>query len=301
MIRPSFALAAIALSVAPASAPYAQEQPEPSPPSYQPEGQWRLTKLADGCSVNRDFLHGEDRITLGLKRIHPASDVQFAVIGGDFERGSATVQAGFIPGEEPRRFTRVASANLGEREGFVFAGPLFDDFRRSEQMERASAVTHFEFSDADRNTVVLGTRGIDQAVAALDRCVTDMLGTAGLNLEAHGGFLRHARPEGIAEWASELQRNYPRSAERGGLSGPVPVRLIVDDQGRVTRCDVTNYLTAKVLRDTACNLLVEHAKFTPALDAAGEPTTDFYTTRILYTLRQSGFSAGAHGFLIRHD
>jgi protein TonB len=81
------------------------------------------------------------------------------------------------------------------------------------------------------------------------------------------------------------------------------VRLIIDGNGRVAHCHVTNFLTAKALRDAACDAMIENARFDPAKDADGNPATDFAFQQVRYVLggRQRSFSADAHGFAIDHD
>ena len=83
----------------------------------------------------------------------------------------------------------------------------------------------------------------------------------------------------------------------------MPLRLIIDGSGRVTHCHVTDFLTAKVLRDAACEVMTENARFEPARDAEGNPATDFYFQQVRYLTPggQRPFSADAHGFAIRHD
>ncbi|EDL49878.1 hypothetical protein ED21_19807 [Erythrobacter sp. SD-21] len=78
--------------------------------TFQPDGQWRLNTLEDGCSVARDFTRGEERVTFSIKRIHPRSAVQFAVIGAPILQQSGSLEAGFVPGKELHRFGRVAAA-----------------------------------------------------------------------------------------------------------------------------------------------------------------------------------------------
>lgn len=277
-------------------------EPAPDAP-YQPDGQWRLTKLADGCSVSRDFVKDEERVTLSIKRIHPGAAVQFAVIGAPILRGSGSLQAGFLPAETLTRFDRVAAASIGEREGVVFAGRLVPAAKEGEEKLDEADVTDFVVIDPRDRRTTLHTRAIDQAISALDDCAREKLLDFGLDLEAHSQLETHVVPKDVEKWAGAIQRSYPAEALRMGWGGTVPLRLIVDERGRVTHCHVTDFLTAEVLRDTACKGMIEHARFTPAIDAEGRPSTDFTFQSIRYTLApgQRGFSADAHGFAIPHD
>lgn len=271
--------------------------------AFQPDGKWRLNTFADGCSVARDFTRGEERVTLSIKRIHPRSRVQYAVIGAPIMRGSGSLTAGFVPGKSLSEFRRVAAASIGDREGFVFAGALLprtqDDTRRVLPEE----VTDFIVIDPRGVKTTLHTRAIDKAVSALDACVEKKLETFGVDPQAHRKLSQHATPKDMAEWAPEIQRNYPREALRNGRGGEVLLRLIIDDTGRVTHCHSADFLTAEVLRDAACESMLEHARYNPARDADGNATTDYSFQSIRYSInfKQRHFTADAHGFALPDD
>lgn len=288
--------------------PYsAQAQPDTLEEIYasdfQPDGHWRLAKLPDGCSVARDFIRGEERVTFSIKRIHPRSAVQFAVIGAPIPEGSGSLEAGFLPSAKLQSFDRVAAASIGDREGVVFAGRLFAKAEEEGERVKESEVTDFAIVDPRGVRTTLHVRAIDQAMAALDTCVTQKLREFGLDLDAHAHFGEHARLIGVGDLAKTMQRNYPKEALRKGWDGTVPLRLIIDGQGQVTHCHVTNFLTAKVLRDAACDAMIQHARFEPAKDSEGNPATDFVFQQIRYVTPggERPFSADAHGFAIRHD
>jgi TonB family protein len=65
--------------------------------------------------------------------------------------------------------------------------------------------------------------------------------------------------------------DYPAAALRGGMSGTVGFRLEVDASGVPTRCTVTSSSGFEVLDNTTCTLMMQRARFRPALDAAGRP------------------------------
>ena len=271
--------------------------------AYQPDGQWRLTTLSDGCSVTRDFVKGDERVTLSIKRIHPRSAVQFAVIGAPIIEGAGSLEAGFLPSESLQVFDRVAAASIGEREGVVFAGRLFNEPEEGSERLDEAEVTDFVIVDPRGVRTTLHTRAIDKAMSALDSCVSEKLQEFGLDLEEHAQLGSHVTLLDIGKIAEAMQRGYPREAIRKGWDGTVPLRLIIDGSGRVTHCHVTNFLTAKVLRDAACEVMIENARFQPAEDAEGNPATDFYFQQVRYLTAggERPFSADAHGFAIRHD
>ena len=95
---------------------------------------------------------------------------------------------------------------------------------------------------------------------------------------------RGASPRGQNRWARRIQENYPSRALREEVEGTVGVRVTVGANGRVTACSVSASSGSSVLDDAACRGMQRYARFDPALDAAGNPTSGSYSTRITYRL-----------------
>lgn len=85
-------------------------------------------------------------------------------------------------------------------------------------------------------------------------------------------------------WAGQIQDNYPSRALREETEGTVGVRVTVSADGRATGCQVTSSSGSSILDDAACRGMERYARFEPALDRAGNPTTASYSTRITYRL-----------------
>jgi len=83
-------------------------------------------------------------------------------------------------------------------------------------------------------------------------------------------------------WISDA--DYPPSALRAEESGTTGFRLEIGTNGRVTNCTVTSGSGSSALDAATCRLLKSRARFTPAKDAAGNPTTDTYSSRIVWRL-----------------
>lgn len=95
---------------------------------------------------------------------------------------------------------------------------------------------------------------------------------------------RGASPRDLNNWAARIQRNYPRSAERRGVEGTVGVVVGINAEGRVSSCRVSNSSGSGDLDEAACEGMRRYARFNPALNAAGNPTSGSYSTRIVYRL-----------------
>jgi protein TonB len=95
---------------------------------------------------------------------------------------------------------------------------------------------------------------------------------------------RGATPDGQGRWAARIQENYPARAIRDETQGSVGVRVTISPQGRVTACSVTSSSGSSVLDEAACDGMTRYARYNPALDDAGNPTTGSASTRIVYQL-----------------
>lgn len=95
---------------------------------------------------------------------------------------------------------------------------------------------------------------------------------------------RGAQPEGQSRWAARIQENYPSRAIRDEIEGRVGVSVTVGPNGRVSACSVSNSSGSSILDQAACEGMERYARFEPALDNAGNPTTGSYSTTIVYQL-----------------
>ena len=66
--------------------------------------------------------------------------------------------------------------------------------------------------------------------------------------------------------------------------GRVGVRVSIGPDGRVTSCSVTSSSGTPSLDRAACDGMQRYARYDPALDDAGHPTTGSASTAIVYKL-----------------
>ncbi|QNM82657.1 TonB family protein [Sphingomonas sabuli] len=78
--------------------------------------------------------------------------------------------------------------------------------------------------------------------------------------------------------------DYPEGAARDNEQGSVTVRLTVATTGRVSDCAVSSSSGSRSLDTATCRVLRSRARFTPARDSSGNPTTDNVTQRIRWVL-----------------
>jgi protein TonB len=72
--------------------------------------------------------------------------------------------------------------------------------------------------------------------------------------------------------------DYPASAQAAGAEGTAQAELTIGTDGRVVSCNLIRSTGNSALDEATCNILRRRAKFTPARDSNGNPTTDTVTT-----------------------
>ena len=72
--------------------------------------------------------------------------------------------------------------------------------------------------------------------------------------------------------------DYPAAAQAAGAEGTSQAQLTVGPDGRVTGCSIIRSSGNGALDAATCNILRRRAKFTPARDSNGQPTSDTVTT-----------------------
>ena len=85
-------------------------------------------------------------------------------------------------------------------------------------------------------------------------------------------------------WAARIQEAYPACAIRQELEGNVGVSVVIGADGRVTSCSVTASSGESILDEAACDGMQRYARYTPAKNDAGQPTTGRDTLTIVYRL-----------------
>lgn len=94
---------------------------------------------------------------------------------------------------------------------------------------------------------------------------------------------KSALPKGNpANWATT--NDYPSRALREEREGTTGFRVTVGPDGRVTRCDVTSSSGSSDLDEATCSNVTRRARFTPAMDGEGNPTSGSYSNRIRWVI-----------------
>jgi protein TonB len=84
------------------------------------------------------------------------------------------------------------------------------------------------------------------------------------------------------DWANA--NDYPSRALREERAGVTRFRVQVDTNGRATNCRVTGSSGHADLDDTTCKLIERRARFRPATDGNGDPTTGSWSSAVRWEI-----------------
>lgn len=85
-----------------------------------------------------------------------------------------------------------------------------------------------------------------------------------------------------ANWATT--NDYPTRALREEREGTTGFRVTVGPDGRVTGCSVTSSSGSPDLDDATCANVTRRARFNPATDGEGQPTSGSYANRVRWVI-----------------
>jgi hypothetical protein len=291
--RMALVFVCLSLSVSGIAAPKEPQQLKPSSPwysDYQPEG----------CRLVRRFGEGKDLVTLQMSRFAPTEYFNMTLSGENFDFSSnRTVSIQFGPSEAeqkiefvPGKVAKVPSIlSLSEIRIAPIPPDILVDLKNVDPPdivkmnplgeEREKAVKFLKIGRPLRKAVILEIGSMNKPLAALSKCITDLITSWGLDAERHKNMIRPAMPSNNpGNWLNSS--DYPSKMLEAGQPAIVEFRLEVDEAGKATQCHIQQTTRAKEFDDAVCRGILKRAKFTPALDADAKPLRTYYQNTVRF-------------------
>ncbi|MEO1046949.1 MAG: energy transducer TonB [Pseudomonadota bacterium] len=271
------------------------------PVVLKPTSNWYVDFGEKRCRLSRVYGEGEDRHAIFFQQWQPSRGFAFTAAGPSFDRFTSQrkTMVRFEEGAEPRETTPFVGKSEGIGTAVIYTtlsvdeqpeadieGSGFEELLEKSlpQLDIESAKSADQVSLRQRSReVVFQTGPLDEAFTVLNTCTQDLVKDWGLDAEKHLSATRMVAVEDLPKVVRKIQRRYPVGALNRGEQAILRVRVMVDANGTAVDCVINEVTQTKRLESPACRPLME-ARYTPALDANGEPFASYYATSITYVI-----------------
>ncbi|MEE4339096.1 energy transducer TonB [Erythrobacter sp.] len=290
-MRDTYALLVLTASLA--SAPAGAEVVDIAPSSA-----WNVDFADDKCRLARLFGEGENRHLVFFEQYWPSEGFGLTVAGPSFDRfrSRRRTELSFFDGQDPQRTEPFTGKVAGFGPGVIYSSAALapaDEVSDEQGDDRTTRLSQLDPGLASKVAYVgikqrgdeirLLTGPLDEAFEVLNQCTAGLVAEWGLDFERQRSASRMPEWTNMAAVVRRIQKDYPRTALNRGEQGLMRMRVIVSPEGLVEECTIIKATDTEKLESPACDAM-QDAKFTPALDAAGQPMRSYYVTRITYQI-----------------
>jgi TonB family protein len=273
----------------------------------QPVEPWNLHYADDSCRLARTFGTGKQQVILVLDQFEPGDWFRMMFVGKSLAPrlgfGRSELAVRFGPNEAPSE-DGFTTGSVGDKAAIIVNGsvrlaPLTkaereahdESIKRSLHVDpppigeaREAAAKWLELSRLLTYDLVLETGSMAKPLAGLRECAWETVKMWGLDIEQQKRLTRRPTPRRpSSEWFNP--RDYPAAMIRGGYQGIVNFRIIVDEQGNATSCNIQESTRPKEFDDAVCAAVMKRARFEPALDAQGKPVRSYWRQTVRFILQ----------------
>ena len=259
---------------------------------------WNVDFADEKCRLTRLFGEGANRHVVLFEQYWPSDGFGLTVAGPAYARfrSRQPTELGFFDGQERRRTEPFTGTVDGFGSGVIYSSASLGNIGEGDDPAAEEGVTRLRQLDTAAAAKVayvavkqrgdeirLQTGPLDEAFSVLNQCAAGLLAEWGLDFE------EQRRASRMPEWTNmdgvvrRIQAAYPARARTRGEQGLMRMRVIVSAEGTVEDCAIIKATETERLESPACGAML-NARFTPALDAAGQPMRSYYVTRITYQM-----------------
>lgn len=255
---------------------FAQTEPE----ALAPTSQWKVDYAERECRLTRTFGEKKNAILFRLAR------------GSSFDKYDIMLAGLAIPKQGSRIDIHVALEPVGTL--VTFKGNNLAVPKRKERLLRwFDGPTDAIIAGPKNQTMLVKTGKIyavrlklddfKDALAAMTTCHNDLLRSWEIDPETLAKFQKLPEPTGNpGAWATT--NDYPSNLLSAGISGTVAFKIKVGADGKPVDCMVIESSRVEALDNVSCQLVVQRARFRPAIGGDGRPAAAPYINRIRWQI-----------------
>jgi TonB family protein len=246
------------------------------PPVLAPASPWQVDYADEECRLLRTFGIGDDAVTLRIARGSGLQSFDMVVAGVKIPRlgSGVAIRVTMEPQGMSEDFEGYSMGVPNRPEKFIrwYDGdPKILATATNRQQVRLSADNRFD--------VAMLWTDAKSALSALQACHDDLLKSWGIEIDAMRNWAVPPEPIGSpGRWVTNA--DYPLEETRRGIEGTTAFQLKISPQGVIEKCIIVRSSKSNVLDRRSCQLMLERAKFKPAIGADGQPMASFYVNRV---------------------
>ncbi len=272
--------------------------------SWKAAGPWAADYGEDYCDLGRVFTDGKNQLTFMIERTQPGPFLRLMLVGEGVRpfRGAAQWSVKFGPTGQVWK-APILMSKTGDGKQYYDLGqtmispspppapgspPVFKPYKKDEERGAAKPLTAFEMGEGLVEPMTLETGSLDAPIGALQACVSDLVASWGLDAKRHDTLrapcFRKARQ------APGCQTARSRSRNSGSFwAGGTPSLSSSMKPARRRSARFSDLPSPSPSTRAICDAITKNAKFTPALDSAGQAMPSYWITEVF------GLDAAASG------
>lgn len=251
-------------------------------------GPWVANFDENACHLIGQFGTEKATVSISLTRYAPSDFFELNLYGERFRSLDAQVRGGvsFDPSAKIEKFGLLAG-KAGNLPLVIMGKTRLDGWRMSKEGDVApvitpameTAVKSMDFEVGGKTRVRLLTGSMGKTMAMMRTCMTELVKSWGFDPQVEASLSRPLQPVGSpGSWFNS--GDYPSDALSQGHNGIVNFRVNVDNTGKVESCHILSATKPSDFELATCTGITRRARFTPALDAKGQPVRSFHVNKV---------------------
>lgn len=270
MSRLSIIFSMLWLAVATASPSNAATEPR------APTKPWVVEFAESTCLASREYGTGKDVLILSFKPSPIGNFLQLS-IGISDRRETVHEQKAMVQINDRAPIeAKLLAFRAKDKKTRVLRIILPDE--KLQPLSEAKTLSVHSLSEIDETFSLTAMAPLSKQMAA---CIDDLRSQWNMSDDAKGKFKTRAKAN-LASFVKDA--DYPQMALDRGETGETRFALLVDETGKVADCTVVETSGIPTLDAQTCGVIMERARFSPAIDADGRPTRDSLTSRIRWVM-----------------
>ncbi len=248
-----------------------------APIAFEPSAPWAVDYRDNSCALSRVFISEAGPIAFQIEAFDQGSNVNVRLVGSPIKDVGPSVEVRWrkdgpghemnflFPTQSPdgiRGFFAMTSIWSAYLEGRKDDGPF--------KLDTIGDAEEIQFGGKLDPVVTLKTGPMAPALDALKKCTDDLVASWDLDPQVQRKLSRDAESKGISLTTPLVKA----SGHPAGV--PSPIRVLIGENGRVTDCKILSDFLSQKESERVCSQIKRQARFSPALDEAGEPVATYH-------------------------